>query len=322
MIEAGQLYKDGIINAEERQRIEQYEATKLFSIHWELRSELYIGILLLTSGIGILVYLNIDTIGHQTILAAIAVAIGACFYYLFRHQQPYSDGEVKNASPLFDYIALLGCLLSATFVGYLQFEYKVFGNHLWLATGLPAVLFLYCAYRFDHKGLLSLGITGVASTAGLSIAPRQLLNASNFTDSYVLFTALALGVLLVGVAVYSDRKNIKRHFSFSYHNFAATLLFVACLAFLFYYPYKIVSFLLLIGLCVYFTRYAIAQQSFLFLLYAAVYTYIGVTYVVFSVLLSENYNEGAFMLSMLYILLSCVGVIFFFIKYKTILRLR
>lgn len=322
MTEAKQLYQDGIVTIEELQRIEQYEDTKPFSIHWELRLLLYIGILLLTSGIGILVYLNIDTIGHQTILAAIAVAIGACFYYLFRNRQLYSDGEVKNISPLFDYIALLGCLLSATFVGYLQFAYRLFGNQLWLATGLPAALFLYCAYRFDHKGLLALGITGIAGTAGLSITPRQLLNYNNFTDSGVLFTALALGVLLIVTARYSDQRGIKRHFSFSYHNFAATLLFVSCLAFLFYYPYKFISFLLLAGLCFYFIKYAIAQQSFLFLLYAAIYTYIGVTYLVFSVLLNNNYGEGAMMISMLYIILSCVGVIFFFVKYKTILRLR
>ena len=322
MTEADPLFTDGIITAAEREQIEQYEQTKLFSLHWELRTILYLGILLFTSGIGILVYLNIDTIGHQTILAAIAVAIGACFYYLFKNKQPYSDGEVRNVSPLFDYIGLLGCLLFATFVGYLQFEYRVFGHLLWLATLLPAALFFYCAYAFDHKGLLALGITGFISTLGLSIAPMQLLYGYNFTDIRILFTALGWGLVLIALALYSDRKKIKPHFSFSYHNFAANLLFVSCLALLFNYPLKFLSFLWLVALCVYFIRYAIAQQSFLFLLISAIYGYIGLTYVVFSILLNDNYSDGIFMLGMIYILASCVGVIFFFIKYKKILRLK
>ena len=322
MNEASQLYTDGIITDADRDAIQQYEATKLFSLHWELRTILYIGILLFTSGIGILIYLNIDTIGHQTILALIAAAIGACFYYLVKHKQPYSDSEVKNVSPLFDYIGLLGCLLFATFIGYLQFQYKVFGHLLWLATLLPAALCFYSAYAFDHKGLLALGITGFISTMGLSIAPMQLLYNDDFADPRILFTATGMGLLLVAVALYSQHKNIKPHFSFTYHNFAATLLFVSALALLFVYPFKLLSFLWLAALCVYFVRYAIAQQSFLFLLYATVYSYIGLTYVVFSILLDDNYGDGAFVLGMLYIMASCVGVIFFFIKYKKILRLK
>src|SRR3954454_21908489 len=204
MTEARQLHSDGIITATELEHIEHYESSKLFSVYWEIRTILYAGILLLTSGIGILVYKNIDTIGHQTILAAIALAIVACFYYLQKHKQPYSNKEVKNVSPLFDYIALLGCLLFGTFVGYLQFEYHPFGNLLWLATLLPALLFLYCAYGFDHKGLLALGITGITSTLGLSIAPMQLLDNNNFTDFSLLLTALALGFTFLLVVLYNN----------------------------------------------------------------------------------------------------------------------
>ena len=321
MTEAEQLHTDGIITAAELEQIEHYEMTKLFSLHWEIRTILYAGILLLTSGIGILVYKQIDTIGHQTILATIALAIAACFYYLLQYKQPYSNGEVKNVSPLFDYIALLACLLFGTFVGYLQFEYHPFGNQLWLATLLPALLFLYCAYAFDHKGLLALGITGFTSTLGLSIAPMQLLDGSNFTDISLLFTALALGFVLVLITLYCNSRRIKPHFSFTYHNFAATLLFVASLALLFNYPYKLFSILLLVALCVYFIRYAIKQRSLLFLLYAAVYTYIGLTYAVFSILLSGTDSGGTIMLGMIYFIASCICVIFFLLKYKKILRL-
>lgn len=323
MNEATQLYNDGIINENELTRIRHYESQKLFSVHWELRTILYLGILLLSTGIGILVYLNIDTIGHQAILAAIALACAGCFYYAFKHRQPYSNQQVKNESPLFDYIALLGCLLFGTFIGYIQYQYHVFGHHYGLATTLPSVLFFYCAYVFDHKGLLALGLAGMASTVGLSIAPMQLLYNNDFTDNSILFTALVLGTIIVAFAKYSDMKHIKVHFSFSYHNFAANLLFIATLALLFNQPLKTLSFLLLCGLCFYFIRYAIAQQSFWFLLIATLYSYIGLSYVIFSLMSYENHGgDGIFLLGIFYLFASCAGVVYFFISYKKILGLK
>ncbi len=323
MSEATKLHSDGIINEDELNKIQYYESQKLFSIHWELRTILYLGILLLSSGIGILVYLHIDTIGHQAILAAIALASGGCFYYAFKHRQAYSNVQVKNESPLFDYIALLACLLFGTFIGYIQYQYHLFGYHYGLATAIPAVLFFYCAYIFDHKGLLALGLTGLASSAGLSIAPMQLLESNNFMSNNILFTALAFGVITVAFAKYSDVKNIKAHFSFSYHNFAANLLFIATLALLFNQPLKPLSFILLCVLSFYFIKYAIAQQSFWFLLLSTLYSYIGLSYVVFSLMYyGHSGGDGIFTLGIFYLFASCAGVIYFFINYKKILGLK
>jgi len=53
--------------------IREKEKKKMFSLHWELKTLLYLGIVLLTTGLGILVYKNIDTIGHQVIVAIIAI---------------------------------------------------------------------------------------------------------------------------------------------------------------------------------------------------------------------------------------------------------
>ena len=58
MAELNQIFKDGHIDKDQFERIRSAEAGQLFSIHWELRTILYIGILLLSSGIGILVYLD------------------------------------------------------------------------------------------------------------------------------------------------------------------------------------------------------------------------------------------------------------------------
>lgn len=319
---AKQLHADDVVSDDGLQKIEAYESGKLFSVHWELRTILYLGILLFTAGIGILIYKNIDTIGHQAVLAIIALLCGGCFYYAFKNKQPYSNVEVKNTSPFFDYIALLACLLLGIFVGYIQFQYSLFGHRYGLATLIPSAVFLSCAYVFDHKGLLALGITGIAGTIGLSIAPMQLLNGYNLSATHIVFTALVFGATLIIWSKVSEQKEIKTHFSFTYHNFGINILFASCLTLLFNQPMKVLSFLLLVGLCIYFVRYAIQQQSFWFLLLAIVYSYIGLTYSIFSILFDDNGGEGVFILGMFYLFASCIGVILFFINYKKILGLK
>lgn len=323
MTELNQILKDGHITEEQSQSIESFENNRLFSIHWELRTILYLGILLLSSGIGILVYLNIDTIGHQAILAAVGLASAGCLYYIHKHKLPYTHQTVTHLSPFFDYVVLLGCLLFAVFIGYFQYQYSPFGDHYGILVFIPTIVSFYLAYRFDHKGVLSIAITGLASTFGLSVTPRQLIDGNDFSDLSVVFTALVLGVVLAAWAWYSDKKGIKKHFSFTYNNFALNVLCIAILAALFDQDLKFISLLALAGICVYFIRYALAQQSYLFLLLSVLYGYIGLTFMIFYLLSkTDNMNEGIFMLGMMYVIASAVGVIFLFLNIKKIVKTK
>jgi hypothetical protein len=321
MTELETIYKDGHINEDQFRKIKLLEDTKLFSIHWELRTILYLGILLLSAGIGILVYQNIDTIGHQAILGAIAAACIACFYFAGKNKMPYQNGKIVYTSPFFDYIVLLGCLLFALFIGYFQFQYSPFGDHYGILVFIPTLLAFFMAYRFDHKGVLSIAITGLAGTFGLSISPRQLIDSNDFSDLSVIFTALTLGVVLSVWALYSDKKEIKRHFSFTYNNFALNMLCIALLAALFDQELKFISFLALTGVCFYFIKYALSQHSYLFLLLSVLYGYIGLTYAIFSLLFKiDNAGEGTFLIGMLYVMGSAAGVIILFLKLKKIVK--
>ena len=317
-----QLLEDGIITSEQYVIIKNYEKTKPLSIHWELRTILYLGILLFTSGISILIYQNIDTIGHQAILGFIGLGTISCFYYALKNKLPYSNRPTKHDSPFFDYIILLGCLLFGIFIGYLQYQYSIFGLHYGIATFIPTVLFFSCAYYFDHKGILSLGISGLAAWAGLTVTPLQLLESNDFSDTRIIVTAILLGVTIAVLAIFSDLKDIKKHFSFSYHNFAINILCIAMLSALFEFSYKFFTLIFLIGICYYYFKYAISRQSFLFLVLSIIYGYIGITYLLFRTMSNIDLNEGLFMLGFFYISGSCVGIVFFFLNYKRILKLK
>ncbi|HMT30650.1 MAG TPA: DUF2157 domain-containing protein, partial [Bacteroidia bacterium] len=206
------LKESGLISDQQFEDINSWQKSKPFSLHWELRTLLYLGILLLTSGLGIIIYQNIDTIGHTAIIAVIAVACFSCFYYCFKHKLPYSNEQVKHSSPWYDYVLLLGCLLFLALEGYLQFQYSIFGTRYGLATLIPAVVFFILAYVFDHAGVLSLAITALASFVGISASPGMLLN-NQLSEASLIFTGISLAILLIGAAFYFKFKLIKKHFT-------------------------------------------------------------------------------------------------------------
>ncbi len=322
MFELNHLKNNGFINEEEYTRIEQFEKQKLFSIHWELRLILYLGIVLLTAGLGLLIYQNIDTIGHQAILALIGGLCIWCFYYITKHKQPYTHTETIHPSPFYDYIVLLGCLLVGVFVGYLQYQYQAFGYHYALLTCLPSLVYIAVAYRHDHKGVLSLGITGIASTLGLTITPLELLDNNDFSSIHLIVLAVLFALAVAIIAIVSDKKGIKPHFSFTYHNFAINLSCIALLGALFTQPFKLISFIGIVLVAVYYISYVLKTQSFMFLLLSVLYVYIAVTYCVFSFLFDSNSgSDAAVYFAIMYVIASCIGVVKFFLNYKKILKL-
>lgn len=307
-----------IISTQQAGAIAEFERKKAFSIHWELRTVLYIGILLFSSGAGILIYENIDTIGHQVIIAAIAAVCALCFYYTYQNSLPYSNEKVNNPNKLVDYVLLLGCSTFLGLEGYLQYQYNIFGTRYGLAVIIPTVLFFACAYRFDHRGALSMAITGLASWLGLTIAPLSVLSGNDFSDDKLIMPAIALGLILSSVGAISRERNVKKHFAFTYILLGGNLACMAAQLGLFSFEPKVLYFLIGAVLCVFLIRQARQSKSLLFLLMGTVYGYCILTYVIFS----NIGMDAAFALGTFYFLFSSVGVIYFLLNYKKLLGIK
>jgi len=84
------LTEKNIISEEQATQVKTSDLTQPFSIHWELRLLLYLGIMLLSTGLGFVIYENIDTIGHNILIALVALVCVGCFYYAFNHRKPFS----------------------------------------------------------------------------------------------------------------------------------------------------------------------------------------------------------------------------------------
>ncbi|MBO9614759.1 MAG: DUF2157 domain-containing protein [Dyadobacter sp.] len=312
------LTSKGIISDQQADTIASFEDEQAFSIHWELRSVLYLGILLFSSGAGMLIYENIDTIGHQVIIAVIALITAGCFYYTYKNSLPYSHEQVSNPNKLIDYVLLLGCSTFLGLEGYLQYQYNLFGTRYGLAVIIPTIVFFLCAYRFDHRGALSMAITGLASWLGLTIAPLSVLADNDFSDGKLIIPAIALGAVLTAVGWISEEQNIKKHFAFTYMLMGGNLACIAAQIGLFSHSPKILYFLIGIGLCCFFIYRARHAQSLLFLLMGTVYSYSIITYTIF-----DNLGaDAAFGLSIFYFFFSSIGVIYFLLNFKKFLGIK
>ena len=319
-----ELDKQGILPREQQAVLAEYEQQKPVSIYGELRSMLYVGITALSAGLGYLIYDNFDQIGHGALLLAMAAGCVACLVYAWLNRPVWSMTIVRDRAAFTDYALLLFCLLFLTLEGYAQYQYTLFGTRYGLATLLPALLFLPLAYHFDHRGVLAIALVALISWVGVTVRPLNLYLKTNFFAQPTVLSAIGLSLLLIGVALALERRSIKPHFTYTYLTTAGNLLLIALLGGLFnFQEQRLLYALALLVTCVGFDLYARYERrtkpdrtagSFLFLLMATVYGYIGLTFLFFTYVHPTDWGDGWYYW---YFILTGIALIAYLIRQLT-----
>ena len=307
------LKRRDLITPKQADALADLERQRPISRHHELRAALYVGILLLTAGLGLLIYEHYDDIGDLAIIGGMAALCVASFVYAWKNRPPLSPEQTRNRSVFGDYALLLSCLLFLSLEGYAQYRFNLFGTRYGLVTFGPAVLFLVLAYRFDHRGVLGMGLTALASWVGVTVRPLELRLKTNFFDEPTVLAAIGLGTLLIGAALWLERKPVKAHFTYTILVMAGNLMLLALLAGVFNFEGRRWLYALpLFGVCGAFDWLARREGVFLYRLIGVVYGYIGFTYLLFSQLLEGlNYPTEVYLI---YIIASGVGVVTYLTK--------
>lgn len=288
------LLERKLITDHQYQEIKVYRSLNIFSLNAELKFFLYLSVLLFTSGIGVLIYNNIDTIGHIAILSILLIVIGVCFYFCFKNSKGFQKSEVTFEHPVLEYLVLAASILTCIFIGYLQFQYKPFGTHYGLATLIPTLVSFFCAYYFDNKSVLTIAITGLAAYVGLSVTPQDLLNNNNFySDQSLSYSAIMLGFLLVLWTIYSSRIQLKTHFSLIFLTFALHIISIASISNLIndYYGIWIIFALILAGSSYYFYKVSHDLKAISLYVFMIVYAYIGFNIFLFRVFEHIDFSD-------------------------------
>lgn len=310
------LQEKEILSDEERIDLKGTVEKLPFSVHWELRVLLYAGISALSAGLGVLIYQNIDTIGHSVLIGLISLLCAGLFFYVFKNAKPFSWELVEDQEKFKDFALLGACITFLTLGGYLQYQYNFFGDKYGLATMIPAVVFTALAYRFDHRGVLAMAITSLASSIGLSITPTRIIQDNDFLSQELVLSAILLGIGLIFISFVLERRNMKAHFSFTYLFFGLNLAAIAGLAGVFNFDLRMLYGLLVLVLSVGAIWYSRQNQSYLFMLLGVIYGYITLTY--FFVDLMDFFDS--YIMYEFYFFTSAGGVIYFLINLKKLVK--
>ena len=307
------LASKNFINKEQQQAIDEYQNLGLFCIRNELLFLLYISILLFTSGVGIIIYKNIDTIGHTILLILLFLLTGVCFYFCFKKGKGFSKQEVIFDNPLYDYLVLFTTILMCTLIGYFQYNLNIQNSNYSVATLISAFTALGMAYYFDNKSALTIGITALGSFVGLSLKIQSIFESNSYNDTRLLVAGISFGVLLLVWQWFSEKKGLKTHFSFVFLTFALHLIALSCLSGSSQETYWFFYLLILGVLGYYFYIKSIAFKAVSWYVFIMFYGYIGLNMLLFKVIDAFHFSEFMEFIAMLtpfYV----VGSIMLFIK--------
>lgn len=268
------LHEQGLLSDASLDKIRQQQSNRSISLFWDLRLVLYAGVLLLTGGLGVLIYKNIDTIGHIAIILAMTAATLFCYGFALKRMESFSWDEVRSPGTVFDYVLLLASILMVTLIGYVQYQYRIFGTEWKLATFIPMLILFFTAYLFDHQGLLSMAIVNLAAWLGVTINERVFLQSNQLNNKTTLITAALLGAALILASFFSKITGKKAHFHQLYHQFGTHLYFLSAFIALFvfsprYYPWVLVF----MGGAVYHYLKATKENSYYYMVITMIYSY-------------------------------------------------
>lgn len=197
---------------------------ELVSVRMEIRLALYAGVLLIASGVGIFLKENHEHIGPAAIAALIGAAAAVCFFYVFRRSPAFSWDTVVSPHVAVDYVFLLGLLLLASDLAYIEAQFRVLGPHWAYHLLVISLIYFAGAYRFDSRAVLSLALTSFAAWRQVSTDfPIQWLFGGHST--VVRANALLCAAVFLIAAFLSVRWKKKVHFERVWTIFGLLLLF-------------------------------------------------------------------------------------------------
>jgi hypothetical protein len=279
--------QQGSISPEQHAHLVSLSRREPFSLFLELNVLLYAGVLAFVAGLGWTVTTWSQQLGDVLVLAVLSIILAACFWYCFSRGPAWSPAETPAPNAIFDYVLYLGSLVWGIELTYLEKRFQLLSGQWDLYLLATAGFFFFLAYRFDNRFVLSLALSSLAGWFGLTISHWPSHQDAAYRQYALLYC------LLVGVGgALLQRRSLKPHFFGTYLNIVANILFWALLSGVFdrenYGPW----FLALLIACGASLAWGLTRRQFAFVAYAAVYGYVGVSY-----LLVDNFHDSTTVLS-------------------------
>ncbi len=197
---------------------------ELVPVRAELKTLLYVGVLVAVTGVGIFVKDHHDRLGPVVIASALGLGALACLFYAFRQSPGFSWEETVSPHLAADYVLMLGALLFASDLAYVERQFRFLEDRWPYHFLVVAAVYFLLAYRFDSRAVLSLALSAFAAWRGVS-AGIAFQSAREAAVADVRWNAIACGLLFLAAGVMSVRSRRKPHFEIVYVTAGLLLLF-------------------------------------------------------------------------------------------------
>lgn len=270
-----QWKEQGTISPQQHAYLAGLSRSEPFSLFLELNVLLYAGVLAFIAGLGWTVSTWSEQLGDVLVLAILFAIVAASFWYCFSRAPAWSPAETASPAAIFDYVLYLGSLTWSVALAYLENRFHVLAGQWDLYLLATAGLFFFLAYRFDNRFVLSFALSSLAGWFGLTISHWPSHQDATYRQYAILYSVIigAAGALL-------QRRRVKPHFFGTYLNIAANVLFWALLFGIFDREAYGGWFAALLVCCGVSLAWGITRRQFVFVAYAAVYGYVGVSSIV------------------------------------------
>jgi hypothetical protein len=205
------LHRDGLLSAEAARPLRRLALGHLVSVHAEIRVLSYLGVLVTVAGAGVLLRDNLARLGPLAIAFGVGAAAVSCLAYVARQAPAFSWGEVESPGVAFDYLLLLGALLAAADLAYVEAQFTPLGAGWPLHFLVVAAFYALLALRYDSRTLFSMALGSFAAWRGVSITLHASLLFGH-TPAVLRWNALACGAAFALLGQALLRKGKKAHF--------------------------------------------------------------------------------------------------------------
>ncbi len=205
------LVQSGVLPEEKAGPLLAVARGELVSLSAELRLILYLGVLLTTGGVGILVAQNYEHIGPVVIATALGIIAAGALLWVASTAPQFSWGETPTPSIAFDYILVLGLLVAAADLGFIEIQFTPLGArwpfHLLIVSAVMACF----AIRYDSRTVFSLALSTFAAWRGVSAAIFERFLWRTVEDP-LRWNAIGCGLLFVLLGILLTKSRRKPHF--------------------------------------------------------------------------------------------------------------
>ncbi len=219
----GALREKGILTDPPAAYLLRVAKGELVSLRLEIRTLLYLGVLLLTTGVGLFVREHHDRIGPAAIASGLGLSAALCFVYVICRAAPFTWERGPEPGAAFDYVLLLGLLLVAADLAYLEVQFRLFGPEWSYHLLVVSILCLLAAFRWDSAVALGLALTSFAAWRGVSVNVLKGVFGPGHIEE-TRWNAVACGFVFAVVGILFSRLGKKLHFEEVWVNLGLFLL--------------------------------------------------------------------------------------------------